>query len=252
MSDRDGLARLLAVQEVDVEILALEERREEVPRRRAEAAREITELEAERDELREATERGRLRRRSLEGELETLRERLERYESQLNQVKTNVAYSALLSEMQGAKREIGSIEDEVLGLMEEREERDRRLEEIDGELERKRAGAREELEALSAEEEEIEARLAELRSRREGVVEAVDDSLYRLYDRLRRRRRFPALVPLRGQACGACYNSLPPQVVREITHEGALHPCEGCGVLVYAERAAAEPAGSAADPTRSG
>jgi predicted nucleic acid-binding Zn-ribbon protein len=76
------------------------------------------------------------------------------------------------------------------------------------------------------------------------MVNEISPNLYRLYDRLRRGRRFPALVPLRGNACGACHGHLPPQVIREILHDGSLHPCESCGVLIYA-RPGYEAAGDA-------
>lgn len=244
MSD-EKVARLLELQEIDMEIVSLEERREEIPRRRAEAAREITELENEQSELEEALERARLDRRERESQLETQRKQLDRYESQLNDVKTNVAYSALLTEIQGTKREIGELENEILDLMEDREEHEERLEKIAGELEEKREAASEELEALAREEEEIEDEFVELREHREQLASEVDSRLRQLYQRLRRRRRFPALVPLRGQACSACFGRMPPQVVREITHDGALHPCEACGALVYAEPSESESTGPA-------
>lgn len=245
MTTRDELERLLAVQEIDVQLAGLEERRERVPARRAEVTSEIQALEAEAAERRDALDKARLDRRHREGELESRQALLARYEGQLNEVKTNVAYSALLTEIQGVKKEIRELEDEILELMERREEHEARLGEIDAELERRRAEAKDALEALEAEEGELDAAIARGRERRRRAVEGVDDRLFRLYDRLRRGKRFPALVPIKDNACGACYGRLPPQVVREIRHEGSLHPCEACGVLVYAEPAPAE-AGTAA------
>jgi predicted nucleic acid-binding Zn-ribbon protein len=238
------LERLLAVQALDIELAALETRREEVPRRRAEMTREITALEQERSQREEARERARISRRGKEGDLGLVRERLAKYERQLNEVKTNVAYSALLSEIQRSKREIGQLEDEILDLMAEREEHDGRITALDAELGEKRGATAAALEALTAEEAEIDREVAHARERRERIAAEVEPGVYRMYDRLRRARRFPALVPLRGRACGSCHSALPPQVLREITHEGALHVCEACGVLVYA---ASEPAPAGAD-----
>lgn len=245
MTDRARLERLLGVQEIDVRLVALEEKQEEIPRRRAEIAHEIDALEAERTQREDALEKTRLDRRGRETELEARQTKLERYESQLGEVKTNVAYSALLTEIQGAKREVKELEDEILDLMESREDHDRRLAEIANELEERRAEARDALDALAAEEAEVERAIEVERVRRAEAVAGIDKQLYRLYDRLRRGKRFPALVPLKGQACGACFGRMTPQVVREITHEGVLHPCEACGVLVYAEPEPVE-AGSAA------
>lgn len=244
MSERSRIDTLLRVQAVDMRIADLESRQAEIPQRRAEVAREITTLEQEQREREQTRERDRLERRHREGDLETQQAKLRRYEMQLNDVKTNVAYSALLTEIQGAKRTIGTLEEEILVLMSRREEDDLRLQAIATELEEKRSAAREALEALATEAAEVERALAEARAERDMRAAGVEPAVYRLYDRLRRGRRFPALVPLRGQACGACHGRMPPQVVREITHDGALHPCEACGVLAYAEpsSAASEPA----------
>ncbi|HUP00248.1 MAG TPA: hypothetical protein VM737_01835 [Gemmatimonadota bacterium] len=230
-----SLEALLELQSIDIRNAELADRSEEIPRRRSEVARDITALEAEESAREEALERSRLDRRARESELESEQQRRQRYEQQLNQVKTNVAYSALLTEIQGTKRRIGELEEAILGLMEEREGHQARLGEIAIELAEKRRAAAGELGALAAEEAELTERLAQGQARRQAVVAGVEPGLYRLYDRLRRGRRFPALVPLRGQACSACHGRLPPQIVREITHDGTLHPCEGCGVLIYAE-----------------
>lgn len=237
MTTQVRLDALLELQSIDMQIAELEKRREEIPPRRADVVRDIVALETEKREREEAVERARLDRRGREGELEIESERRERYERQLNEVKTNVAYSALLTEIQGAKRRIGEIEEEILALMEQREEHEKRIAEITSDLAGRRSAAAAELKALAAEETKVDGRLVERRATREAVAAEVDDRLLQLYDRLRRGNRFPALVPLRGQACGACHGRLPPQIVREITHDGTLHPCEGCGVLVYAELA---------------
>jgi hypothetical protein len=226
---------LLALQEIDLRIAALENRNGEIPRRRSEVSREITALETERSALADSVERGRLDRRALETDLEAQQDRRARYETQLNEVKTNVAYSALLTEIQTAKRTIGDLEGQILDLMTVREESERRIGEIDAELEVKRATAAGALEELEREAAEIGRALEADRVRREAALTDIDARLLRLYDRLRKARRFPALVPLRGQACGACHNRMPPQVIQEITHSGSLHVCEACGVLVYAE-----------------
>ncbi|MGH7589485.1 MAG: zinc ribbon domain-containing protein [Gemmatimonadota bacterium] len=226
---------LLVLQEIDVRIAELENRNAEIPRRRSEVSRDITALENERSALADGVERGRLDRRALETDLEAEQGRRARYETQLNEVKTNVAYSALLTEIQTAKRTIGELEGQILDLMTTREDSERRIGEIDAELEVKRAAAAAALEELEREAAEVGRALEADRIRREAALTGVDKRLLMLYDRLRKVRRFPALVPLRGQACGACHNRMPPQVVQEIRHSGSLHVCEACGVLVYAE-----------------
>ena len=243
MSARDSLGTLLSVQSLDRRLAELEARRDEIPGVKADVSREITALEQERAERERALEQVRLDRRRHEGELEMQQEHLARYERQLNDVKTNVAYSALLTEIQGTKRAIGELEDEILEEMERREAIEGRIAEIDVDLEQKRTAAADRLKELDEELGFVKREIDALESRRQGFVGDVEPALYRLYDRLRRGRRFPALVPLKGNACGACHGRLPPQIVREITHDGTLHPCENCGVLIYVEHET--PAGAA-------
>jgi len=233
MSGTDTLDRILEVQEIDIEIAGKEERLQELPRRRAEVASEIHALEEEQAEHREGLERARVERRTLETEVESLKERLARYETQLNEVKTNVAYSALLTEMRGVKTGIADLEDRILVLMEEIESHENRLEELKAELAERREESADELEALDRERAELEQSVGDLDHKRDRLAEQVEADLLRMYDRLRRARRFPALVPLRGRSCGSCHSRLPPQVVQQVAHHDDFHVCEACGVLVY-------------------
>jgi predicted nucleic acid-binding Zn-ribbon protein len=227
---------LIDLQAVDMRIVELSNQRDALPIRRAEVAAEITALENEKQTLEDGVERARLDRRNREGELEIQQRQREKYETQLNDVKTNVAYSALLTEIQSAKRMIGELENEILELMDAIERDTSRLAEIEVELTEKREAARDELESIDSESAALEQQLATEEHRRNLVAETVEDHLYRVYDRLRRAQRFPALVPLRGSACGSCHGHFPPQVVREVTHHGTIHTCEACGVLVYADK----------------
>lgn len=226
---------LLALQTIDLAIVELMEKREEVPVRRAEVARDITALEEEERQLKETIERATLDQRGRESELEAQKTQRDRYETQLNEVKTNVAYSALLTEIQGAKRQIDELENAIMGLMEQQETAGKRLEEVDTELAEKRAAAADELALLDAQAAELDKDLEMHNARREEAAQLVDRQLYQVYDRLRRARRFPALVPVRGQACGRCHGHMPPQIVREVLHHDTIHVCEACGVLVYGE-----------------
>ena len=170
MRATDSLETLLSVQTLDKKLADLERRRDEIPSVKADVSREITALEHERAEQAEALEQVRLDRRRHEGELEMQQEHLARYERQLNDVKTNVAYSALLTEIQGTRRAIGELETEILEEMERRETIDIRIREIDAELELKRAAAADKLKELDEEHGSVEREMAALDSRRNGMV----------------------------------------------------------------------------------
>jgi predicted nucleic acid-binding Zn-ribbon protein len=53
------------------------------------------------------------------------------------------------------------------------------------------------------------------------------------YDRLRRARAQSVVVPLSGDACGACFTAVPRNRRSQIRAGMLLEGCEACGVILY-------------------
>ena len=64
--------------------------------------------------------------------------------------------------------------------------------------------------------------------------EKVDERLLNSYDRIRKNyRNGLAVVPVERDACGGCFNAIPPQRQSEIKQRKKIIVCENCGrVLV--------------------
>ena len=65
----------------------------------------------------------------------------------------------------------------------------------------------------------------------------VDDRLLASYDRIRKNyRNGLAVVPVERDACGGCFNAIPPQKQSEIKLRKKVMVCENCGrILVDAD-----------------
>ena len=65
----------------------------------------------------------------------------------------------------------------------------------------------------------------------------IDDRLLYSYDRIRKSyRNGLAVVPVERDACGGCFNSIPPQRQSEIRLHKKIIVCENCGrILVDAD-----------------
>jgi predicted nucleic acid-binding Zn-ribbon protein len=65
----------------------------------------------------------------------------------------------------------------------------------------------------------------------------IDDRLLYSYDRIRTSyRNGLAVVPVERDACGGCFNSIPPQRQSEIRLHKKIIVCENCGrILVDAD-----------------
>jgi len=87
-----------------------------------------------------------------------------------------------------------------------------------------------ELEKIIAETEIEEVELVKLSTDARGTV---DERLLYSYDRIRRNyRNGLAVVPVERDACGGCYNSIPPQRQSEIRLHKKIVVCENCGRIL--------------------
>jgi predicted nucleic acid-binding Zn-ribbon protein len=231
---REDVQTLLRVQEIDGELTGLQGRHREIPRRRATLLEEETLLSAEAEAVRARLKALLLEGRERESEMRTQEDRAARYQGQLAGVSTNKEYASLLAEIKGVKEKVNAAEDRALAILEETAQLRARQEELEREIQRSRevsAQERAELEALEASlAEEIAARA----QRRADLAGRVNVQILRKYEAIVRRGRLPALVALRGRACGNCFGTLPLQAASEIHRRGDdPYTCEHCGVILF-------------------
>lgn len=110
------------------------------------------------------------------------------------------------------------------------EESIKQLEVREGDLKAKR----DELDSIIAETEKDEEKL---QKKSEKAKKKLDEHLIKAYDRLRSNfKNGLAVVPVDRDACGGCFNRIPPQTQLDIVQEKRIIVCEHCGrILVPAE-----------------
>jgi hypothetical protein len=228
------LAKLLDLQTKDAALLELDLRLkglyDEVERLDAELARSRNAVE----EARRAQAAGIRRREEVEAKVESLRVLQERRRQRLELAKTTRELQALGSELELARsilaREeaewfraaeaVGSLEAEVGAAVQ-------RL----GELE---ATQIEQRELLARDVAAVEAERMVALAAREESARVLERPLLLRYDRLRQSRSTQVVVPIRGDACGACYTAIPMSRRSQIRTGFLLDGCEACGVILYA------------------
>ena len=101
------------------------------------------------------------------------------------------------------------------------------------------------LEAKKSELEGIEAETAPLVAQYEAEAERakakIDERLLVAYERIRRNvRNGLAVVTVKRDACGGCFNRIPPQRQVEIRQGKKIIICEYCGRILVADPEQAE------------
>jgi len=159
------------------------------------------------------------------------------YKEKQKNVRNNREYESLSKEIEFQELEIQLHEkkakdaafriDKKKELLEESKER---LDLRQGDLDKKRA----ELDAIIAETEKDEEKLTK---KSDKAKKQLDEHLLNAYDRLRTNfKNGLAVVPVDRDACGGCFNRIPPQKQLDIIQKKRIIICEHCGrILVPAE-----------------
>ena len=225
---------LLKLQELDARLHQCHAREREIPTQKTKFQTVRERLTVELKEREESVKALELEQRTAEKDIEEKKEQILKYQQQLNAVKKNDEYAALLHEIDGVKKIIGQREERIIAIMIEMDEAKARLDE-----DRKRIA--DEQKSLDKECAVIDAELAEavknrevLEAERPKIATLVAADLISKYERL--RTKFPSgdvLVAMRDEVCTGCNMHLRPQVVNEILQGHKIHGCQHCGRLLF-------------------
>jgi len=155
---------------------------------------------------------------------------IKKYEDQQSNVRNNREYDAITKEIELQRLEIQISEkkikegyyqieqknNEIAGTKQKLAERSKDLESKNGELQ-----------VIVGESEEEERQLM---AEREEAVKVIEDRLLMAYKRIRQNvRNGLAVVAVKRDACGGCFNTVPPQRQSDIASHKKIIVCEHCG-----------------------
>lgn len=158
------------------------------------------------------------------------------YKEQQNNVRNNREYDAITKEIEYQELEIELAEKRLKEYAAGIKTKKALLEEAEA-LGQERAA---DLEAKKSELEGIEAetapQVAEFSAQAEKVKAKIDERLLTAYDRIRRNvHNGLAVVTVKRDACGGCYNRIPPQRQVDIRQGKKIIICEYCGRILVAD-----------------
>lgn len=158
---------------------------------------------------------------------------IERYQQQLDVVKNNREYEALSKEIEMQKLEIQLSEKRIREANENLEAKDETLSAAQGRLDVKQKDLDNKKVELEKIIEKTEAEETKLQKAAEKQRKGIEERLLRSYDRIRSRyRNGLAVVTIERDACGGCYNKIPPQLQLEIRLRKNIAACEHCGRVI--------------------
>ena len=158
---------------------------------------------------------------------------IKKYEEQQNNVRNNREYESLTKEIEYQSLDIQLCEKRINDFTKKSEmlkislnETNARLEERKGDLELKKG-------ELSSIVEETEKEEQELMVRSQESEQLIEERLLTAYKRIRKNARNGlAVVKIERDACGGCYNKIPPQHQLDIRMHKKIIVCEYCGRIL--------------------
>jgi predicted nucleic acid-binding Zn-ribbon protein len=228
------LEKLIALQNLDTTIRRLEKELEAIPQRRAEIegefdqrAFEIRALENRRDEAKHARAR-------LEIEAVDQRGRVERAERNLMSSKKQEEYTAAIREADAARKQISTLETQILEQMESLEKAEAALSERADEIATLNSDREARLKAFDEESQRQSQQLIAARAERDQIFANLPKPMSAMYSRISARiRDGVAVAEARNRSCTACFMALRPQVMAEIRRGEEIITCDNCGRILY-------------------
>ncbi len=161
--------------------------------------------------------------------MDTFKKLIEKYEEQHKDVRNDREFQAIAREIENQQLDIRLAEKAVRDTQYKIERKQKQIEETTATLEERRKdlnNKKDELDSIVKESEEEEAKLMKEREKR---MKNVADTLYLSYERIRENARNGlAVVNVKRNACGGCFNIVPPQRQVDIKEKKKLVVCEHC------------------------
>ncbi len=189
----------------------------------------IENFNAEVDELKSLTNQRR-------GEVDKAKIEIANYKAQQNNVRNNREFDTLTKEIEYQELEIELAEKRLREYSAATKAKKLQIEEASAVMNERQ----QDLDAKRSELESIEAetatQVADLEAQGEKAKARIDERLLAAYNRIRHSvRNGLAVVTVKRDACGGCFNHIPPQRQAEIRMGKKIIVCEYCGRILVAE-----------------
>lgn len=221
------------------------QRRLDVATRRLEVQQsKLDQFNQQRDELHSQVMQTQAKASALENQSNDVETRIGHLRQQMQTVKSNKEYSAVLIEVNTLKIEKSKLEDEALEQIDHVERLKEDLQQIETSAAEQKilvAGAHAEVDACRG---EVGQELSQLRQRRAEAEQGVPEEVRTIFNRMAQMHDGEALAAVTEEnrrameySCGGCYMSIPVERVNTLmTRQDRVVLCPSCSRILYLDQ----------------
>lgn len=212
----------------------LELRIEQAPKQLASQQKKLATQEEAGKAAHEQIKRIQLDIRDKEGSVKATQAQIKKYQKQLEEAANKKEYDTLKAEIAAEHAHISKVEDEILALMGQQDEKTGQLPEVDKALAKARADyaqfEKDHAERVARQAAEKDRALQELQT----VEATLPADVRPQYERLVHAKKTDALASVKNRICSACYTEITAQMQSELQREVFIL-CKNCGRMLYLE-----------------
>jgi hypothetical protein len=169
-------------------------------------------------------------------EIEQSKSLISKYKEQQNNVRNNREFDALNKEVEYQELEIELSEKRLKEYAVAIKAKKAQIEQTNGVIADRKADLQVKRDELQGIESETAAQVSDYTAQAEVAKAKIDERLLAAYNRIRRNvHNGLAVVTIKRDACGGCYNRIPPQRQVDIRQGKKVIVCEYCGRILVSE-----------------
>lgn len=236
---QDDLKQLIQLQELDQTLDQLRLALKKIPLRIEEIKAQIKQIQQQFEDKKKRFLSLQVARKNKEMELASQEEKIRKHETELNAVKSNEAYKALLTEIEAAKKEMGTIEDAILHNFEEADQLNLELKKDEVSLKEEQKKLEQEISELESQIQKAEKALRDELQNRENFIHSLKKELLSVYEYIREKKGGVAIVTIEGECCSGCNTHLTPNTINEVKKGKNMVRCDDCSRILFETTAVA-------------
>lgn len=229
----EQLTLLAELSHVEQKLKAAQDHLERLHAEAKQADADATEQLARAEQLEQKHTEHELKRRSMESDLAAEKDKLRKWQARADQIRGEREAAALGSEIGAQKRSITHLENDILEKMQEVEDAGIAWKVAQEAVAAAKKRQQDEWSKIKDDLDAAKADVAQHDKARSALVGKLPAPLVKRYEKIAQRRGF-AVAIIKGETCGACKVSLPPQLCIQIHRGQVLETCPVCQrILVH-------------------
>jgi predicted nucleic acid-binding Zn-ribbon protein len=158
---------------------------------------------------------------------------MEKHSMELNTVKSNDTYKALLLKIEKAKADKSILEDVLLAIMEKVDEESAKIKITENEFQEFEENIKKKIIDIKNNINKLKEEVIILENEREGHKSKIGKSILSHYERLKEGRDGRGMAIVEGESCGSCGMVLRAQLINQALKGQELVFCDNCSRILF-------------------